>query len=271
MHIIIVDDEPVSLAMLKQIVAKLPDCDVKGFTEASAALAWCETAEPDLVIVDYVMPELSGIEFTLALRSLPGRKDTPVAMVTVQPDRKVLRSALQNGINDFLTKPFDFVQLQTCVSNLLGLRAIQKQLANRALLIDAHTAADTRRDARRDKRQVLNVDLTRARLGGDDGLLREIAGIFLDTVPQVMSSIRAALSANDLERVLSQVTALKGAIAALEAPDVLEFLVKVEAHAEQEDTVSTAAAFAMAQSLVEQVLAELTPAIGKKNAAVLRA
>jgi CheY-like chemotaxis protein len=271
MHIIIVDDEPVSLAMLKQIVGKLPLCNVTGFTDPSAALTCCETAEPDLVIVDYVMPELSGIEFTLALRSLPGRTDTPVVMVTVQSDRKILRCALENGINDFLTKPFDFLQLQTCVSNLLGLRAIQKQLSNRALLMDAETAADARRAAGRDKRQVLNLNLTRARLGGDEGLLGQIAGIFLETVPQVMSSIRAAISANDLERVLSQVSALKGAVAALEAPDVLQFLEKAEAHARQEDTVATAAAFAMAQSLVEQVLGELAPAVRTNSAVGLRA
>src|SRR5690348_8779791 len=112
MEIIIVDDEPVSLAVLKQLVGKLPNCDAQGFTQASAALAWSRANDPDLVIVDYVMPEMNGIEFARRLRELPGREETPVLMVTVRSDREVRSNALQSGITDFLFKPFDFTELQ---------------------------------------------------------------------------------------------------------------------------------------------------------------
>ena len=56
MNIIIVDDELVSLTVLKQLVEKLPDCCAQGFTDASAALVHCEQNDPDLVLVDYMMP-----------------------------------------------------------------------------------------------------------------------------------------------------------------------------------------------------------------------
>ena len=135
MDIIIADDEPVSVTMLKRLVEKLPDCNCRGFTQASAALSWCEQSEPDLVIVDYMMPELNGIEFARRLRSLDGRNDTPLLMVTASADREVRNTALQNGINDFLNKPFDFVELQARVSNMLALRSSQKKLANRAFLL----------------------------------------------------------------------------------------------------------------------------------------
>lgn len=135
MDIIIVDDEPVSVTMLKRLVEKLPDCNGRGFTQASAALAWCKQNDPDLVIVDYMMPELNGIEFTRHLRALDGKADTPLLMVTASADREVRNSALQNGINDFLNKPFDFVELQARASNMLALRCSQKKLANRALLL----------------------------------------------------------------------------------------------------------------------------------------
>ncbi|MGZ5174321.1 MAG: response regulator, partial [Burkholderiales bacterium] len=135
MDIIIVDDEPVSVTMLKRLVEKLPDCNGRGFTQSSAALAWCEQNDPDLVIVDYMMPELNGIEFARRLRALEGRDGTPLLMVTASADREVRNSALQNGINDFLNKPFDFVELQARASNMLALRSSQKKLANRALLL----------------------------------------------------------------------------------------------------------------------------------------
>jgi CheY-like chemotaxis protein len=258
MDIIIVDDEPVSLTIAKQVVMKLPECNTRGFAEAASALSWCEANEPDLVIVDYVMPEMNGVEFTRRLRALPGRKHTPVVMVTVRGERDVLTSALENGVNDFLKKPFDFMQLQTCVSNMLGLRAIHKQLENRVLLLDAQLGpAAPAIVERKSGLGLLDVHMTRARLGGDENLLSEVAHLFKCTVPQVMSSIRAALTDRDLERVIAQVSSLKGAVAALEAPDVLDFLGKVEMHAKSNDIATTVAAFAMAQTLVERLLREL--------------
>ena len=87
MEIIIVDDELVSLTVLKQLVAKLPDCHVRAFTDPSAALAWCKPNVPDVVIVDYMMPDLNGIEFTRRLCALEGRAQTPLMMVSASADR----------------------------------------------------------------------------------------------------------------------------------------------------------------------------------------
>ncbi|MGZ5234391.1 MAG: response regulator, partial [Burkholderiales bacterium] len=101
MEIVIVDDEPVSLAVLKQLVGKLPDCKARAFAHASAALAWCDSNDPDVVIVDYMMPGLNGIEFTRRLRAVEGRADTPLLMVTANAEVKVRDSALESGINDF--------------------------------------------------------------------------------------------------------------------------------------------------------------------------
>ena len=133
--IIILDDEPVSLTVLKRLVEKLPGCRVRDFTQPSAALAWCSENEPDLAIVDYMMPELDGIEFTRRFRALKGKADTPVLMVTASTDREVRHSALEHGINDFLNKPFDLVELRARANNMLALRASHKKVASRALLL----------------------------------------------------------------------------------------------------------------------------------------
>jgi DNA-binding response OmpR family regulator len=259
MDIVIVDDEPVSLAVLKQLVSKLPDCDAQGFTLATAALAWCKANDPDLVIVDYEMPSLNGVEFTKRLRMLPGRADTPVLMVTVRADREVRNSALQNGITDFLYKPFDFTELQSLASNMLGLRAT-KQLADGAILHGDDEGAltnDPVQGAEADR--LLDVNMTRARLGGDKKLVGQVAGIFIRTVPHVLTSIRSALSANDFDRVLGHVTSLKGAVASLEAPEVFKFLADVENHARARDAAATGAAFAVANALIGRLLIELAP------------
>jgi CheY-like chemotaxis protein len=271
MDIIIVDDEPVSLAVLKQLVRKLPDCEAQGFTQASAALAWCKPNAPDLVIVDYEMPDVNGIEFTKRLRQLPGNEETPVLMVTVRSDREVRASAIESGITEFLYKPFDFAELEARASKMLGLRASKQLASGASLLIEEARGSGGEPAAAEDSNRLLDVNMTRARLGGDKTLMGHVAGIFIRTVPHVLSSIRAALTVNDFERVLGQVTSLKGAVASLEAPEVFNFLTNVEMHARNRDSAATVAAFAMAQSMVERLLAELQPIVPRDGQVQTRA
>ena len=112
MDILIVDDAPISVALLKKLVGQLPDSRPLGFTNAVEGLAWCEQNHPDLVIVDYLMPEIDGIEFAKRFRAMPEKADTPLLMVTAANDREIKHRALRLGINDFLHKPFDQIELQ---------------------------------------------------------------------------------------------------------------------------------------------------------------
>jgi DNA-binding response OmpR family regulator len=263
MQIIIVDDEPVSLTVLKQFTEKLRDCRVRTFARASEALAWCKQNDPDLIIISYMMPQLNGIEFTRLVRALEGKSATPILMVTANADREIRNSALQAGINDFLTKPFDFAELRVRVNNMLALRSSEKELANRRALLLAEKACDDAMDAATGRREngvpLLNVNMTRARFGDDDTLLGEVARVFTRTAPQLMSSITTALNKNDLKRVAEQAHSLKGAVAAFEAPDVFKCVVYVERHAKNLDAETTAIAFTVAQTLIERLLTELAP------------
>lgn len=263
MNIVILDDEPVSLEVMKQLVAKLPECDAHAFTEASAALIWCMNNTPDLVIVDYSMPALDGVEFTRRVRAIPNGRRTPVVMVSAVVDDQVIKRALQSGVDDFLHKPFDFVELQTCVSEMLGLRAMQGQLANKALLVQARALTGSRSGVP----QLLNRNVSRARLGGDEKLLGEVAHIFMHTVPAVLRLIRAAVLENDFDAVLAHVIALKSAVSAVEAPDVLNFLSRLEYHATIRDPIATVAAFSMVQAVTERLFSELAPIVPSSIAA----
>jgi putative two-component system response regulator len=143
MDILIVDDAPISIALLKKLVSQLADCRPFTFLRAREGLAWCEQNDPDLVIVDYLMPEMDGIEFAKCFRGMPGKADTPLLMVTAAGDREIKHRALSLGINDFLNKPFDQIELQARARNMLALRSSQKKLANRALLLSDEVAKAT--------------------------------------------------------------------------------------------------------------------------------
>ena len=263
MKIMIVDDEPVSLTALKQLIEKLPDCFVHGFTQASTALEWCNRNRPDLVVVGYMMPELNGIEFTQQFRQLD-RTDTPVLMVTASTDREVRTSAFENGVNDFLNKPYDSVELQARVSNLLVLRSKQQKLEKRAAFRPdeaARRSGGTDQLQSTDPDRLLDIDMTLKRLADDATLLGQVARVFVRTVPQLLISISSALSANDMERAYAEAHSLKGAVAVLEAPKVFDSIVVLETHATNYNAAAAATALAAAQVLVQRLVGELASVI----------
>jgi DNA-binding response OmpR family regulator len=260
MEIVIVDDEAVNLAMLKQLVGKLPDCDAQGFTQASAALAWCKANDPDLVILGYVMPEINGIKFTEQLRAFDGKADTPVLMVTANTDPEMRNAAFAAGINDFLNKPFDSAELQTRVSNMLVMRASQKKVhAKNATAVTEGVPQQiaTLNAAAPARTKLLNLTMTLTRLSGDQTLFSDIARIFVKTAPQLLAGIRMAFSTNNMERVSDEAHSLKGAVAAFEAPEVYDAVASLQTQAMKGDTMAAMKAFDSAQTLVGYLVSEL--------------
>jgi CheY-like chemotaxis protein/HPt (histidine-containing phosphotransfer) domain-containing protein len=258
MEVVIIDDEPVSLTVMKQLVGKLPDCRARVFSSAAAALAWCEPNDPDVIIVDYMMPQLDGIEFTRRLRRA-GKSHTPLLMVSANSEREVRERALQTGINDFLNKPFDSADLQARVSNMLALRSNQKkELAKKTA-----QASAAEHPASIEDQSVLDVHVTLARLGGDAALVGDVARLFTRTVPDLLDAISKALRTCDLDRVYSEAHSLKGAVGTVECPEVLAAVKELETHAHEGDMPRAVVAFAAASLLVSRLMNELSEMCSK--------
>lgn len=119
---LIVDDDNLTVAMMSRLVASIENITPVSFTDPCLALDWCQTNEPDLVMVDYQMPNLNGLEFIEAFRHIPGKKTIPVMMITSEIDDEIRRKALALTANDFLHKPVDVNELKVKVSNMLALR-----------------------------------------------------------------------------------------------------------------------------------------------------
>src|SRR4051812_26008250 len=198
MNIVIVDDEPVSLTVMTEIVAKLPQCAVAAFSDPTTALDHCLENPPDLVIVDYMMPSLDGVAFSRVLRMSRSTHAVPIILVTAAIDAGILNSALHQGVDEFLLKPFTFVDLQSCISELLGLRAMQGQLANKKLL---QTAREADSEEQSVQARVLGRHVSRAKLGGDEKLLARVAELVIYHAPDVLSRIRESLLSSDYEAV----------------------------------------------------------------------
>jgi putative two-component system response regulator len=110
----------------------LDKTEVEVAADPRQALELCQWRQFDLVLVDYEMPHLTGIEVAARLRARPEYAAVPIVMVTSHVDRSVRLEAINAGVTEFLGKPFERVELQARVHNLLALRRAQIELAEYA-------------------------------------------------------------------------------------------------------------------------------------------
>ena len=153
--VMVVDDQSTGRAILEQVVRSLDGrVGVEGFARPVDAVVWATRHVADLVLVDYMMPDMDGIEFVKRLRALPGYEHVPIVMVTVHDDRKVRYAALDAGITDFLTKPVDARECLARCRNLLTLRRQQLVLEDRRRLLE-HMVEDATREVREREKETL--------------------------------------------------------------------------------------------------------------------
>jgi two-component system response regulator RpfG len=122
--VLIIDDQALTRMVLKEFAGTIgPDVEGKAFETPSAALDWVNHNPVAMVLVDYRMPGMNGLEFTRRLRKLPAGKDVPVVMITAltDPDKAILYEALNVGVVDFLSKPIDYSEWRGRCRNILKL------------------------------------------------------------------------------------------------------------------------------------------------------
>ena len=128
-RILIIDDQPANLRLLEDLFIGEGMTQVVGTTDAKTALGLYNAFDPDLIVLDLMMPELDGYA---VLEQLKRRGDPydfrPVLVVTADATAEAKRRALALGAKDFLTKPFDTLEAMLRVWNLLETRVLYKRL-----------------------------------------------------------------------------------------------------------------------------------------------
>ena len=117
MKILVAEDEPM---MLMAIVARLKKdgYEVTSTTDGRQALKAIETSTPDLIITDILMPYTSGLELIGIVKSTPSSK-IPILVLSGLGEEETVMEAFQLGADDFLTKPFNAIELSVRVKRLL--------------------------------------------------------------------------------------------------------------------------------------------------------
>lgn len=132
MKALLVDDNPSNLFMLGKLIQNAGLGDLSAFKDPLKALANARQVQFDIVIVDYMMPGMDGLEFVRALRKIESYDDVPVVMVTTVDQKDVCYAALEAGATDFLTKPVDMAEVKARLRNLVKLRDLQNKTRDRA-------------------------------------------------------------------------------------------------------------------------------------------
>lgn len=128
-RILIVDDDEVMAEIVAELLSKnghMVSAIYKGNEAVSAAIA----SAPDLLILDYELPERSGLDILRTLREMPAFVDLPVIMLTGKRGRLLSVRAEHDGVDEYLTKPFNpeyfATRVETMLNNVTVLRSASR-------------------------------------------------------------------------------------------------------------------------------------------------
>lgn len=130
-RILVVDDEKVIRDLLMTLLLR-EGVEFLSAEDGESCLRMAEEYQPDAILLDVMMPGMDGYETCRQLRSMPALAEIPVIMITALDDRHARLEGLRAGADDFLTKPFDTIELQIRIRNILTINRYRNLLAERS-------------------------------------------------------------------------------------------------------------------------------------------
>lgn len=127
-RILIVDDQQSNIDLLEQLLSNVGYTEVTSTLDPTQVCAMHRTQPYDLILLDLQMPHMDGFAVMEGLKTDAVDAYLPVLVLTAQPAHKL--RALQSGAKDFISKPFDLVEVKTRIHNMLEVRLLYKKLDN---------------------------------------------------------------------------------------------------------------------------------------------
>lgn len=152
--LMIVDDEPYNIMVVQKFLQHAGYQHFVTTTESTKAIGLMQQNPPDVVLLDIMMPEVSGLDLLRVMKATPQLATIPVIVLTASADASVKTEALQLGANDFLPKPVDPGELVLRVRNVLTLKLHFDMVANYSVNLERQVQERTRELAE-SRRQVI--------------------------------------------------------------------------------------------------------------------
>jgi two-component system sensor histidine kinase/response regulator len=135
--ILIVDDNESNIDILQDLLEETGYTNYQSTTDPRLVVGMFKTLHPDLILLDLMMPHLSGFEVMDLLKSeMPPKSYIPILVLTADITSETKLRALSGGAKDFLSKPFDLYEIQLRINNLLETRYLHQQLENQNMILE---------------------------------------------------------------------------------------------------------------------------------------
>jgi len=133
-NILIVDDQPANVRLLSRLLAEAGYSQVMSTTHPLEVCALHHRNGYDLILLDLQMPDMDGFAVMEGLRANDFENHVPVIVLTAEPGHKL--RALQAGAKDFISKPFDLIEVKTRIRNILEVRMLYRDLERQNKLLE---------------------------------------------------------------------------------------------------------------------------------------
>lgn len=120
MRLLVVDDSSTMRRIIRNNLKSLGFEDIIEAENGEGAMTRLQSEKVDIVITDWNMPVMSGLELVTAMRGNPTLKQTPVLMVTTVAEKDEIVKAMQAGVTNYVVKPFDAATLKSKLDRIIG-------------------------------------------------------------------------------------------------------------------------------------------------------
>ncbi|GJL77035.1 MAG: hypothetical protein NPINA01_00240 [Nitrospinaceae bacterium] len=128
--ILVVDDEPANIMVLEETLKQKGHTSIQTVSDPRNALEYYQSFQPDLVLLDLNMPHFNGFQVMDQIQKANSKGNVPIMILTAQVDQGTRLRALDAGARDFLTKPFDILEVSLRIQNMLEISLLQSQSQN---------------------------------------------------------------------------------------------------------------------------------------------
>ncbi len=118
-RVLVVDDNRLIRALVAAALKPL-DCEIVEASDGAEGIAKAMECDPDLILLDVVMPLASGFQVLSTLRDDPAGPECPIVMLTTSSTDRDIDNALDHGADAYVVKPFEHTELRATVARLLG-------------------------------------------------------------------------------------------------------------------------------------------------------
>lgn len=128
-RILVIDDEEANVLLLRSVLEREGYRDIHTLTDPTAAAVAYTDLAPDIVLLDLMMPQVDGFQLLEAFaRHDRADEYRPILVLTADPSLQTRRRALALGAKDFVSKPFDVIEVALRISNLLETRILYERM-----------------------------------------------------------------------------------------------------------------------------------------------